>query len=75
MAYICGLTTKEERDELKRRGWELEPCPAELIPVLTNPTMSYDPRSEHPEDYIMIWVDTSLFEVMDGPDWEKGPRG
>ena len=33
------------------------------------------PGGKHPEDYIMIWVDTSLFEVMDGPDWEKGPRG
>jgi hypothetical protein len=71
MAYICGLTTKAERDELRRRGWELEACPAELIPTPDNPTLTYDPRSEHPEDYIMIWVDSSVLDVMSGPDWGR----
>lgn len=61
MAYICGLATKEERIELERRGWKIEACPMDLIPD--------DATVLEFEDYIMVWVDNSLFSIMSGPDW------
>ena len=62
MAYICGAVTKEERVELERRGWDIEPRPQELV------------DSGHPPDveYIMIYVDGNMFDVMSGPDWDRG---
>ncbi|HUU88143.1 MAG TPA: hypothetical protein VMX17_10375 [Candidatus Glassbacteria bacterium] len=63
MAYIVGLVTKKEEAELIRRGWETESPPEEL-------------RSKELDDEyrtIMIFVDCDLFEIMSGPDWEKGP--
>lgn len=62
MAYICGLTTEKERKILLHRGWDIEKCPAELIPLDDN---------INPDDFVMVWVDSSLFEVMSGPDWDK----
>ena len=64
MAYIIGLLTSEEMKELERRGWELEEPPQELI----DNEAGYDPGHMK-----MVWVDTSMFDVMNGPDWEKGP--
>lgn len=61
MAYICGIVSKEERETLERRGWDVESCPAELIPV---------DEEESRDDYVMIWVDSSVFDVMSGPGWD-----
>lgn len=61
MAYIVGLLTKEEEQELARRGWDVEPAPTELI----------DPDDEEIRDRMkMVWVDTNMFDVMNGADWE-----
>jgi hypothetical protein len=64
MAYVVGLLTDEEIAELEGRGWELEDCPAELIPR--------DMPIEDRGGMKMAWVDASMFEIMGGPDWEKG---
>jgi hypothetical protein len=68
MAYVVGLLSDEEEQTLKARGWELEPAPVELVPT--------DPPTFAPDDYKsrfkMVWVDASMFDVMSGPDWEKG---
>jgi hypothetical protein len=61
MAYIVGIVTASERSELERRGWEAEPCPAELVP-----------EGADADDYALYFVDAAVFDVMDGPDWEKG---
>lgn len=65
MAYVIGLLSPEEETELVRRGWELEDAPAQLIPE----DMELKDRGRMK----MVWVDSSMFEVMNGPDWEKGP--
>jgi hypothetical protein len=61
MAYICGIVTTEEMKVLHQRGWDIEDCPKELIPDGGNAA----------DNYIMVWVDASVFDVMNGPDWEK----
>jgi hypothetical protein len=67
MAYVAGLLEKEEIADLEARGWELEDCPAQLIPD----DMPLEDRGRMK----MVWVDSSMFEIMNGPDWEKGPEG
>lgn len=62
MAYIVGLVTKEEQEELEKRGWELEDPPEGLIDEALE-SDAYKIR--------MIFVDSSLFDIMNGPDWEK----
>lgn len=64
MAYLCGYVTDREKEELERRGWEIEEAPAELTPKAPPP----DGESQ----YVMVWVDNDLFSIMNGPDWEKG---
>lgn len=80
MAFICGLITKEEKETLERRGWKVEPGPKDLLPV---PKLcsrwpedtdflvhDWDPKG--PERiWCQVWVDSSMFEVMSGPDWDK----
>ena len=66
MAYICGIVTAEEKKELARRGWDPEPCPEELR------DHRLDDDEEH--EYVMFFVDTDVFDVMSGPDWDKGSR-
>jgi hypothetical protein len=63
MAYVVGFLSEAEERILKARGWELEPSPRELVPS--------DP-SENPARFRMVWVDASMFDIMNGPDWEKG---
>jgi hypothetical protein len=63
MAYIIGLLTAAEAAELKRRGWELEPAPKEMVPA--------EPLEEG-DSIQMVYVDNDMFAVMSGPDWDKG---
>jgi len=64
MAYIVGVLSEDEAKELERRGWDLEPAPAGLEP----------PAGELAPGFCckLVFVDTSMFDVMSGPDWEKG---
>lgn len=70
MAYIIGLLTQEEADELERRGWELEDPPSSLVPKHLNKARKLGPNGMF---YRMVWVDNDMFQIMNGPDWEKGP--
>lgn len=64
MAYIIGIVYEDEEKELRRRGWEPEKCPVELIPEGTS--------EEEAARYLMFYVDQNVLDVMSGPDWEKG---
>jgi len=68
MAYVIGFLSEAEERVLVSRGWELEPSPRELIPS--------DPPTFAPEGYPsrfrMVWVDASMFDIMNGPDCDKG---
>ena len=64
MAYIIGIIDEKEEQELIRRGWELEEPSEKMLEALGEMRDS--------KRYRMTWVDSSMFEVMDGPDWEKG---
>ena len=64
MAYIIGLLKPEEERELERRGWELEEPPVALVP--REPTPGTRMR--------MVFVDSDMFNVMSGPDWDQGPE-
>lgn len=68
MAYIIGILSEDEEAELIRRGWEVEEAPGDLIPA----DNVLEENGEEADRYKMVWVDNSMFEVMDGPDWEKG---
>lgn len=58
MAWIIGGVTKEEAEELKRRGWDLLK-PESVLPPF-------------PKDTVAVFVDNDLFKIMNGPDWEGG---
>jgi hypothetical protein len=64
MAYIIGIIDEKEEQELIRRGWEIEVPSEHLLEALGEMTQS--------KRYRMTWVDSSMYEVMDGPDWDKG---
>ena len=63
MAYVAGLLSDEELTELESRGWELEDCPAQLIPR----DMPIEDRGRMK----MVWVDAGMFEITNGPYWDK----
>lgn len=59
MAWLIGLMTVSEEAELKRRGWEVENA-AEI---------------GFPDRYHRaVFVDNSMFDIMDGVGWEEGAR-
>jgi len=58
MAYVCGIVTKRELDLLRERGFEIEPCPRELLfPLKSLPG--------GPHEYIMVYVDANLSDVLE----------
>ena len=63
MAYVVGFLSEDEERVLASRGWELEPSPCELVPP---------DAPQNPSRFRMVWVDASMFEIMNGPDWDKG---
>lgn len=64
MAYVIGILSLEEQAELEHRGWQVENAP---------PVDFDHPNEVHfiapTEQLKMVWVDSSMFEVMNGPDW------
>jgi len=68
MAYIIGLETIENLDELARRGWEVEDAPESLIGEQSRKVMKANPNMR----FVQFWVSVDLFDVMNGPDWDKG---
>jgi len=67
MAYIIGQASKEEIEELERRGWDIEEPP----PGYTTEDVSENIGESLDDRMIMIFVDQDLFKIMSGPDWEK----
>lgn len=70
MPYIIGIMSGEEREELERRGWKFETLEG-MIDELKEHT-----RHVHHKDYqplFGVWVDSSMLNIMTGPDWESGP--
>jgi hypothetical protein len=61
MAYLIGLVTKEEEAELASRGWEI------MVP----PKDFHSEVDEMGMRHIMIYVDTDLIKIMNGPDWRS----
>lgn len=70
MAFIVGYATEEEIEVLEERGWEVEDANNYNLvgdePDFLIGTPGPDKR------VIAIFVETSIFKIMDGPDWEKG---
>lgn len=64
MAYIVGLLKPSEKAELERRGWEIEPPPKDLVAQIP---------PENDTQYGMVFVDSNMFNIMSGADWDKGP--
>lgn len=67
MAYLIGLVTPAEAEVLKMRGWDLEDPPA---PDYFTAEDQSDIPDEEKAQYVMVWVDTNLFEIMSEPTWE-----
>lgn len=64
MAYIIGLLKPEEKEELERRGWEVEePHESFKSPAAERDGMKYG----------MVFIDNSMLQIMSGGDWDKGP--
>ena len=71
MAFIVGYATNEEVTELERRGWEVEDAQKYNL-VGEDPEFLVGTPPEAQERVIAIFVDNGVFDVMNGPDWEKG---
>jgi hypothetical protein len=72
MAFVAGFATKKEIEELTRRGWKVEP--AEKYGLIGDDRLMDTPEdSGGPEEIraVVVFADSSIFEIMDGPDWEK----
>jgi hypothetical protein len=68
MAYLVGFISDEELADLENRGWEFEDPPAELIPKELDEELD---KKLETSSYTMVWVDSDLYDIMTGPDWEK----
>lgn len=62
MAYVAGFLTETEEHVLVSRGWTMEPSPHDLV--------SPSPP-ENPCRFRMVWVDSSMFEIMNGHRSDK----
>lgn len=60
MAWIYGVTTPGQAEELKRRGWKFE-----------DPRSIGLPADAGDDGFKLVFVDNSLFNIMSGADYEK----
>lgn len=72
MAYIVGFVNEEERKELERRGWCVEEAADYNLLGDDGDHLMHEPHAGY--EAVVIFVDTDVFKVMDGPDWDKGPE-
>lgn len=65
MAWVIGVVTEEELQDLRSRGWRDEDA-AGMLPddVATGSQKQFLVRA--------FFVDSDLYTIMTGPDWE-GP--
>lgn len=66
MAFLVGIVSQEELEELERRGWETEEPPNSFLAG-----GEYKDGPDRDGVWVMFWVDNSLFNIMSGPDWDK----
>ena len=65
MAYIIGLLRPEEKEELERRGWEVESPPKGFV----TPSSALRDGMQ----YGAVYVNNNMLQIMSGNDWDKGP--
>jgi hypothetical protein len=74
--FCVGYANDEEIAELERRDWEVEDAADYNLVGEENHHLIAPPKNEQDDEEqiraVVIFVSNSLFEVMDGPDWEKG---
>lgn len=63
MAWIIGLVTREELQKLREIGWEDFDPPSDLKPDEEESGSNMVTRA--------FFVDSSVYEVMTGPDWSQ----
>ena len=63
MAFLMGVVTQEELEELRRRGWKDE-----------DPPPGYEYEEREGDVFRLFWVDNDLFKIMSGPDWDLGEK-
>lgn len=63
MAWILGSVSREELKSLKAAGWEDE-----------DPPVGFE-NEDYDGDNVMrmFWVDSDVFTIMSGPDWDPVP--
>jgi hypothetical protein len=66
MAFIMGLLSEKEERELTRRGWDVEVPDSEIAKSLC--------LNSGVDKFRMVWVDNDMFDIMNGPDWDKGEK-
>lgn len=73
MAWLIGMATRDEIAELKRRGWEVEPPTPGLFEAAVTHDIGGESCSDE-DDPVMIqfFVDSDVFQIASGPDWDKG---
>ncbi len=64
MAYIVGLVSKAELADLHKRGWEDELPPLHFVSGEEAGDSDPEMRAR------MFFVDSDLYKIMTGPDWE-----
>lgn len=76
MAYLFGIVTEEEAEKLEALGWELED-PADVMremeKTLTDTRNDCGTKRTTGRRFVGCFVDSDVFEIMTGPDWEKVP--
>ena len=70
MAFLVGYVSPEEKAELTRRGWEVEPAERYNLIGDLDEYLLGGPHGD--DEAVVIFVDNDLFSIMDGPDWDKG---
>jgi len=69
MAFIAGYVTKEQFEILRARGWEVEQASRYDLVGEGNRYLLGPPPNDRLA--VVIFVDSDMFSIMSGPDWDK----
>jgi len=72
MAYIVGYVSAADRKELERRGWEIEDAKDYDLQGELGSHLLCPEGTHNDVQAVVIFVEASVFEIMNGPDWDKG---
>jgi len=70
VAWVIGYASDEEVAELRARGWEVEDAERYNLVGAIHHHLLEAPYGEG-NKAIAIWVDTSVMDIFNGPDWDK----